>query len=163
MRVQNPVVMFLAAVVIVTLHGCATTDAEKTVDRRLAEENSVDTRSELRTETDNLIENAPDLSTDQRVKLSRLRQEITTKTDALARESIKLRSLLVQDLISPAYNDKVTSLVETKLKKVEKERLDLVLDSIKRAKTILGRQVLSNARIMDDLASERRLPISKIE
>lgn len=138
---------------IMALSSCAhQKSAEKELDQKLAQENTVTTH-ELRKEGAKAIETAPNLTAEQKRKLMDLRAQVARENDRLVKESVKLRSLLVQDMMAEKYDVAEVDLIKRRLRKNENQRLSLAFDSIEQANQILGRVRPENRfviqRIMD--------------
>lgn len=137
-----------------------TTPAERAINERLVEEGP-ETRLDLNEEAREAIAKAPDLTERQRSDLTFLRQATAARLDGLRRESLKLRSLMVKDLVSPAYDASQMRVAERKLREVERERLEVMLDAMKKASRILGRQAAINEALMQEFVTDRPLPITE--
>lgn len=149
---RNSIWVFLAMTSAVTLQGCAHSAENKRVDNEVAQENSVKSRADLSTEAGQLIQNSPGLTAEQRSKLSALRDSTRAKIDEIASESLRLRSVLIKDLISTNYNANEVELIENRMKKAEDKRLSVTFNAVEQANTILGHDVTPNReQIMDDL------------
>ena len=88
----------LAITSILTVQSCAHS-VERRIDAKLAHE-AVNSREDLRTEAGKLIQMAPGLTADQRIRLTNLRKATQSKLDEIQTQSLKLRSLLIKDLIT---------------------------------------------------------------
>lgn len=143
-------VFTIAVVAAIALQGCAHSSTEQKVDRKLSDETSIKTHSDLREETDNVLKSTPGLSDDQRVKLAALRDSTRTRLDALYAQSLKLRSVLIKDLITTNYNEDEVELIKSRIKTVEDKRLSLIFDAVEQANLILGHLVLTNRQVIMD-------------
>lgn len=145
----------MTALSMVAIASC-TTPEERVVDEKLLKQGLL-SRSQLQDEVKDSISGASDLSEQQRSDLRELQRSSTTEMDALINESLKLRSILVKDLLSPNYSASRTRTVEKRLKKIELERVDVLLRSIQQAHKILGAEAQAHEQVMHDLTSERPL------
>lgn len=118
--------------------GCAQKAVEKQVDQKLSQEVKVKSEQELRAESDQLILSS-NLKEEQKTQLLETRKNWTEKSMALRDESLRLRSLLLKDLLNPAYNQKEAQVIQKRLKKNEQKRVALLLESIRKTDKILGR------------------------
>lgn len=143
--------LLLTACVLVT--GCSTTGQK--LDEKLAAEPAKTSRAEIRAETDFLIENDASLSDDQKKRLSILRSNISAKLDELSDQSLKLRSVLVEEILSPNYSMNEVSLIKKRLKKIEDRRLTVMFDGVDQANSILGRDAQKHSRVMRNLLESR--------
>ena len=132
------------------LQGCAST-TQKKLDEKLSMEKEVPTQAELSKEAGQLIEKAPGLSAEQRAKLASVRDKLQREITAMRDESLKLRSILLKDVISANYDQDEVNLIKQRLESVEKKRLSTIFDSIREANAILGHQAPEHERIIRDL------------
>jgi hypothetical protein len=124
---------------VMSFSGCAHGLVEKQLDEKIAREETVNKRSDLRAESDRLIETAPGLSEEQRKMLRALRDSTRIQSDELREKSLRLRAVLIKDLLSPRYSSDELDLVKAKMKDVEQENLHVFFSSVRQANTILGR------------------------
>lgn len=132
-----------------TLQGCAQTAVQKRVDTEVAQENTVNTRSELRAEADQTIKTAPGLTDEQRTRLLALRTATSAQSDELRLQSLKLRSVLIKDLITTNYDQDEVALIKKRMRDVEDQRLSLVFKAVEDANVILGHDYANRENIMD--------------
>ena len=135
----------------VALQGCAHSAQEKRLDSKVSQETEVNSRADLQTETTDLIDSAATLSADQKGKLRELRDSTRARLDDLSSNSLKLRAVLIKDLISPQYDEREVELIKSKIKKLENERINTIFGSVEQANKILGRQAMVNQGIMHNL------------
>ena len=140
MRVWDRKSLWVVLASLAMLCGCASAP-EKKLDSKIAEEPPIQNRQALQAQNTQLIASAPGLSDDQKAKLNSLRDSIRAKTDALSEEALKLRSLLIKDLLMTKYDSREVELIEKKLRKVENDRVSAMVDGVKKANVILGHQV----------------------
>lgn len=137
------------------LQGCSHNVA-KVLDEKLAQEQEVPNQAALRVESGQAIEKTPGLTTEQRTKLISLREKLRAEMSKLQEESLKLRGILIKDVISPTYDDAEVTLIKQRLESVEKQRLAAIFQTIDKANDILGRPTADHARIMHDLFTAGR-------
>jgi hypothetical protein len=152
---MNPKSALPALIVLAALASGCTSTRNKALDEKLASEQTVTSRTELRSQADKMIESDPSLSYDQKKQLSILRSQISTQMDELSSQSLKLRGVLVEEILSPNYSLDEVNLIKKRLKNVENKRLSLMFDGIDKANSILGRQAPQHARIMHELLENR--------
>src|SRR5665213_2303909 len=102
MRNRIGILPMLAAVVV--LAGCVTTN--KDLDKKVASEPQVQNRAALSVEATSLIQNSKNLNSDQKTNLIALRDSTRQQLDDLQKESMKLRSVLIHEVLSSNYNPK---------------------------------------------------------
>ncbi len=147
-KTKSSSVLVGAIALVSLLGGCAHT-SEKALDDKLARE-SVPSLNALNSENKQTIEQAPGLSAEQRKELSSLRKEVQGKIASMRTESLKLRALLVKDLVAPTYDSKEVNLIKERLESVEKKRLSVIFDAVEKANTLLGHEAARNSRIVHD-------------
>jgi hypothetical protein len=136
---------------LLSLSACATGHVETQLDDKVAHENTVKSRADLRLESDRLIATAPGLKTEQRTQLMALRDSTRRKSNLLRAESLRLRAVLIQDLMAPDFSAAEVALVKKKLTDVEHERLQVFFSSIHGINTVLGRFESRQAKESADL------------
>ena len=144
----NFMFLFLA-----TLVGCSSAN-KKVLDQKMEAE-SVDSRAELKIETKNSIDNAVNLTQEQKQKLNTLRSSVSKKIDELNKQSLELRSILVKNIVSTNYNSDEVSLIKVRMRKLEDKKLMAIFKSIDEANQILGRQARDNRHVMQEMIGIR--------
>jgi uncharacterized lipoprotein YajG len=134
--------------------GCATTP-NPAIEAKIAKEPPVANRQELQNEASQMIQSDKDLSADQKQRLEILRTKLGAQLDEISAQSLKLRSVLVQDVLSPGYSVDEVDLIKKRLKKLEDKRLTLMFDGVDQANSILGRQAARHSHVMRELLEER--------
>lgn len=119
------------------LVGCAAPGGKK-LDAKVANETEVSRPADLHEEISQLIKTEPGLSDVQRARLLQLQANTIARTSDLRDHSLRLRSLLMEELLSPGYDADEVGLIKGRLKKIEKQRLALLFDSVEQANQILG-------------------------
>jgi hypothetical protein len=160
MHIKKPKWILLALTSTAALHlqGCAQTPLDKRVDREVAQENTINTQADLKSEASRIIQTTPGLTDEQRIKLGALRKTTRAQTDALWTQSVKLRSVLMKDLITTNYNENEVELIKKKIKDLEDKRLSVTFNAVEQANTILGHNILKNQEpIMDTFFDDREL------
>ena len=134
-------------VVSALMMGCAN-PAKKAVDEKLKEEPDYTSRSDLREHVTLEIESATNLTTEQKQKLHELGRRVQPEVARLSEESLKLRGLLISELIRSDYNDREVEVVKKRLEKIDHDRLALMFRSVDDAKKILGRKAALNENLL---------------
>ena len=135
----------------VALQGCAHSAQEKRLDAKVSQETEVNSKADLQAEASDLIESAPTLSADQRSRLRELRDSTRARLDDLSSNSLKLRAVLIKDLISTQYDEREVELIKSKIRKLENERINTIFGSVEKANKILGHEAMVNQGIMHNL------------
>jgi len=131
--------------------GCAHGDLQKKLDDKLSKEDVVKNQADLRFEINQLIEKAPDLTDDQRTRLRDLSRETSSQVDDIWSQSLKLRSVLIKDLINSNYDEDEAELIKSRLKDLEGKRLNTIFGAVNKANSILGRQANQNQPLVRGL------------
>lgn len=140
--------------VALALQGCATS-VKHNLDQKLGQEQAVTTRTELRAEAGKTIEQAPGLTPEQRQALESLKSTAGAQMDQYSQQALKLRAILVKDLLSTKYDMDEVNLIKARLSDLEDRRLNVIFDAITKANTILGRQAALNQPIFRDFIEPR--------
>src|SRR5579862_3939202 len=117
--------------------GCAHGDLDHRIDEKLAKEPEAN-RAALQKETAQVIKTAPGLTDEQRAKLEALRKSMRAEADQLRAQSLKLRAVLIADVISPNFDEDEVELIKRRMKALEDQRLSAIFGAVDQANTILG-------------------------
>ena len=139
------------SVLTTALMGCSSKSVNHQIDTKMSQETTVTTTGDLSNQAQETIETTPGLSADQRTQLISLRDKMRDQIKGLNDESIKLRSLLIQDVVSADNHGREVSAVKRRLKKVENKKLSVIFDGIDQADTILGKNTAQRQAVMDRL------------
>ncbi len=135
--------------------GCSSNG--KKVDKELAQERAPKNRAELRETSSHLIDEAVNVTPDQKMRLYALQLKVRNEIDEANEESLKLKSLVVKNLISPDYHETKNRVLKSRIKKLEGKKVNLVLDAVDEANKILGRETARNNRILYDFIEPRAI------
>jgi hypothetical protein len=138
----------LTLFVLTALSACSSSGSKKEVDARMAREDA-DSSAELNAETKRLIESNPNLTPEQRTKLTTLRKQTLTEVQRLEEESIKLRALLIKDIVSANYDEDQVKEIKSRIRDVEGDRISTVFNAVERANIIMGREASGNPEVME--------------
>lgn len=130
-------ILLIFALSSLLLAGCH--HADKKLDEALAQTPPVANNAELQKQAADRIANAPDLTEDQRHQLTELRKSLKSEMAKLQEESLKLRSLLLEAVLSEPYVEGKVATLKKRMKQVEDEKLKVTFKSVDRANQILGR------------------------
>lgn len=139
------------------LSACTTTATRTNLDEKLTQEVQVKDRTGLAAESKDLIEKADALTPTQKTGLLALREATRQKMIEMQKESVKLRSVLIQDVLSPNYNQKEINLIKNRISKLEKNRVTVIFNTVDEANRILGRTQFENKdRLVEELMRDRQ-------
>lgn len=123
---------------LVFVQSCAHDDVSRRLDEKIAHENGVKSKRDLRTEVGKVIEQTPGLSPEQKGEIRSIRDGAHGDLEKLRLESLKLRSVLVKDIISADYDSPEVDLIKKRLQEVEDERLSTLFRAVRRTNVALG-------------------------
>jgi hypothetical protein len=133
------------------IQACATTGGlEKRLDEKLSQENDLKTTGDLNTQASQIIQSATDLNTEQKEKLKSLRTTTQSKISEISLQTLKLRSILIKDLVETQYDEDEVDLIKERIHNLDRERTTVLFKAIEQANEIVGRQAQSRAAIMHD-------------
>ncbi len=130
--------------------GCVSSKTQKEIDRKVAQETSINTRQDLTEKTDQLIESAQGLTEKQKTDLVNLREVTRIKNEQLNRESLRLKALLMKDLTSTDHSSNQIQILKRQIKKAEDKKLSNYFDAVSKASRILGKDQLDNDYVLRD-------------
>jgi sugar-specific transcriptional regulator TrmB len=118
------------------------------VDEDLKKEPTPNGRKELGESASRLIDEAQNITSDQKARLYQLQARIRNELDVAQGESLKVRSLIVKNLISPDYQERKNRELKRRLRELEGQRLTILLNAVDDANRILGNTNQKNDRIL---------------
>jgi hypothetical protein len=149
----------LVLISIAIFSSCATKKVDQNVDAKLAQTPPVSGPAELNKDASNTIATAPGITDDQRAKLIAIQKTIQEKLGKLREESLKMRELLIQEVVrTENYNDNEVNRIKSRLKDVENKRLATLFKGLDQANDVLGhktqrKQVIDSMMRMDNYDS----------
>jgi hypothetical protein len=136
------------SLVILFLGACASTPnaakVNERLDEKLSQEVQVKDRAGLSAESKDLIENSKGLSVKQKALLLTLRESTQKKLEQMRTESIKLRAVLIQDVLSPKYNHAEVDMIKNRMTRLEQNRVGFIFDTVDKINSILGHDEVDN-------------------
>ncbi len=134
---------------VLVLASCAS-KKNKALDDKLSKEPEISSRKQLQSRAQASIDNAVNLTAEQKEKLSALRLNVSNQMNEYNKQSLELRSILIKDLLSSNYNHEEVGLIKSRLRKLENKRLSAIFESIEKANVILGREAELNRPVMEE-------------
>lgn len=127
---------------LVFISSCAgPTAAEKQVAAEVAEVPAVEPGPALNKATKRAIKAAaPELTADQRAKLSKLQAETAREQARIRQDLGKHQLVLVRTLLQPKSSEEEVRILKQRILGLERERSNLFLNSLESAEHILGRR-----------------------
>ena len=147
---NNKLALCLFATCALGLTACSHTSVDRELNRKVAEESNINTQADLNAEATHLIEKAKNITEEQRSQLLALREKTRAETLEQNKESLRLRSVLVKELLSTDYNRQEVAGLKRSIKKTDERKLSILLDAVQKTNLILGRQARDNRVEHDD-------------
>lgn len=138
MKAQN----LCIAVVALALAGCASTN--KKLDEKVSQETKVQSQAGLDKKTADLIESSPSLTPAQKASLMALRDSARKQIDQIQADSLKLRTVLVEDVLAKKYNLREVAQIKNRMAKLDAKRNKVIFDTVEKANGVLGREPIEN-------------------
>ena len=128
--------------------GCSHSKVNQDIDSKLKNEPDFTKREEVSESARETIEDATNLTAPQKQSLLALHQRVRTEASELRHESLKLRALLVSELISPTYREDEVRQIKKRIENLDHRQLSLVFKAVDDADKILGHHLPENERVM---------------
>lgn len=137
MRNTKKITMVMLAFGGIILTGCAHSTVDEQLNKKLTEEEGIKSRQDLQMEAAKEIKSSK-LSEAQKAELQKLRDGIVAKENALWQQTLRLRAVLIKDMIAPVYNEPEIQAIQQRLRDTESQRLTYQFLAIDKANQILG-------------------------
>ena len=143
-------ILSLAAIALFTIlaPGCASTNTERRIDSKLEAEPAVSDSNSLGGEFKTMIDQSQKLTLVQKNQLLALQTDTRTQLNQLKNQSLKLRSILIKDVMQAGYNPDEIEIVKERLKKTEDRRLTVIFNAVDHAETIIGNELPENEGLL---------------
>jgi hypothetical protein len=130
--------------------GCSHKAVEEKLNEKMSVQPAVSGTPALQADAVFLIENSQ-LTSLQKEKLTRLQEVSGKQLESYRDQSLRLRAILIQDVLSAHYNRSEVKLIQSKIKKVEYKRVALIFRTIDIANGIMGRDTNAeeNAQLLN--------------
>jgi hypothetical protein len=142
MKTKVKIAMIAAVVLALPAIGCATSKTKKALDNKLSQEAQVQSPKVLQEEASSLVDKNPNLTTEQKTKLHDLREQTRQQMDEIQRDSLKLRAVLIQDVLAQKYNPVEVDLIKRRMAKLDSKRTSVIFDAVDKTNRILGRNLV---------------------
>jgi DNA primase len=142
-------VLIVTALAAVMFSGCASYQLKRKLDEKMALEPRTIQQSDVQSESEQLLKNTRGFSEKQKSELVSLRDSVRAEMKDLDQQSLKLRSILIQDIVAPAYNVGEVDLIRDRLHEIENRRLNAVFHAVRKAEAILGRDIVRSQNVFD--------------
>lgn len=134
---------FFAIVLTILLQGCATSE-KKIVAAKVATMPDIADSKEAQQQQDFQVDTASGLTDKQRAEIRQLRSSSRDQLNKIQEDSLKLRQILINDLVAQDYDSKKAKEVEfvkARIYKLDKSRTKLRFVTIEKLQKILGRDI----------------------
>ena len=136
------------------LTGCATKSANQQLDADLSKENKISARQDLSTEATQDLRRSH-LIPEKKAKLEQLRNNLTTQENEIWKQSLKLRAVLIKDLLADQYDPNQIDLIKGRMWDLENKRISLIYSAVDEANKILGHFQPDDRKMIDDFFEMR--------
>jgi hypothetical protein len=140
-----------------TLLGCASA-AEKRVDQEVAQQSYVESTQQAASGGRFAIRFSDKLTEPQKIKFLDVMNKTEMQVESIKSQEGKLKSALFQSLAEGRYDRNEMAVYKKRLRKLENQKFDLMLDSLDQVQGILGkdRDANLNMELMDMFRTEMR-------
>ncbi len=131
--------------------SCSQKSVENKLEDKVSSQSKVSDSKELQGEVKDLIDDSH-LQAQQKTQLRTLQANTDAQLQNFREESLKLRAVLIKDVLSTKkYDRSEVLLIQRKMENIEKQRLALIFKVIDQANKIMGRETDSeeSERIMN--------------
>ena len=125
---------------MVSLQGCATA-AEKRVDAKVAAEPAIQDSNGLEARVQQALKTATWLSNEQRNQIASIRKAAQERLDAEVEEELRLRAILLKDLVAIDYDESEVAAVSARIKSLRNKSADELRDEFESERRALGREI----------------------
>lgn len=143
-------VLVLASGVAGCAHG---PEKDHALDEKLSTESDVSDYADLRTQTEKIVDQSAQLTSEQKSKLVELKVETATKLDLVQKEILKLKGVLVRNIVADKYQPQEVLQIEKKIEALSKQKLTIFFASLEKGSKILGK-VSAKEQILQELHLE---------
>lgn len=144
----------LLALLLVT--GC-THKTEKEIERKLAEQSHVQSIDDFTTASDKTINEAEGISDAQRAKLVVLRHETLAKMDEQDREEIRLRLVLLKEILDTNEDRLEINLLKQKIRRVNAKKYAVLMSAMRESYAIIGKPYVDSKNEVDHTVQGHQL------
>ena len=117
--------------------SCTSSSVKKEVRSEMKEVGTSQNMAEAMEKSKNKIRNSKSLTEQQKTDLLNLHQETYVKVRKHMTDMMKLKKVLFKNFAKKEYNDKKINYIAKKIAKINKQKMDLMFASLKKAKKIL--------------------------
>ena len=137
-----------------TLVGCAEKAINRDIDEKIRVEPKIKNVTQLRDEITHLFSNLPNLTQEQKQRLTELKETTYSKMNNLQEVSLKLRAILIKDVLSNEDLTDEIQMIKDRMRDIDHRKLELTFSSIEHADHILGKRGPHRAEVMKELLQD---------
>ena len=128
----------ITTLILMTLVSCATQTKKEIAKEAQAVDAPADMGQVMHRYSQS-IQNSITLSEDQKNKMMGLQRRTYRKVQGINTQIKKLKIVMLDNLMSKDYDQRKVDIISKQIKNLNKDRMDLMLDSLADAKRILGK------------------------
>lgn len=156
MKNKRQIFLLLAAL---SLSGCAHDAEERRLERKIDQTPPISSRGELVARSEKTLESTKDLTPGEKDALRRVHQAYLDENTKLQADSLKLRSILIKDVLgssrsSYGYDKDEVALIKARMTALEDQRLSALMKAIREANQILGHWETGGQKVVDEFIDE---------
>ena len=129
--------LFALALVMFLFTGCST-GMKNEVSHEKSQMGALHSRQHMIEKTYSILEKTPNLTNDQREKFLGLHTEVMDKVANYSQDIRKLKVMLFSEMTAKNYQSDKVQEITSQIKSLYNKRLDVMLDTMGEAKSILG-------------------------
>lgn len=133
------------AIILLTLTSACATQTKKEIDSEVRQTPTPKSMVQAIQKFKTSIENSQTLSSQQKLEILELQEKTYIQTKSIKNKIKKLKVVLFENLMSTNYDPKKMDIISAKIKKLNKDKINLMLKSLADAKEILGKNKTNSA------------------
>lgn len=152
------VILIYLSLISGALLGCSSA-AEKKVDQDVAQQSYVESTPQAASAGRFAVRFSDKLTEPQKIKFLDVMNKTEAQVESIKSQEGKLKASLFQSLAEGRYDKKEIAVYKKRLRKLENEKFDLMLDSLNQVQGIIGkdRDANLNMELMDMYRTEMNL------
>jgi protein subunit release factor A len=128
--------LLLTPLALLLVISCASTTKE--IEAEKAQVAPVSSRVEMQDRTRSLINNSEKLTATQKADFLNLHSSVMTEMTTITDDMRKLKVVMMNNLANKDYDQAKMIMLEKRIKKLNSEKMDLMIKAMNQAKIILG-------------------------
>lgn len=128
----------ISTLILMTLVSCAT-QTKKEITKEAQAVDAPASMGQVMQRYSQSIQNSETLNQEQKHKMMALQQRTYKKVQGIRTQIKKLKIVMLDNLMSTDYDQRKVDIISKQIKDLNKDRMDLMFDSLADAKKILGK------------------------